>query len=174
MSRLCVTDSDQSNSAAGFLSRHQHIPHFYSNHFHSAQTFHFKSGKGRLCSPKRMNFQKGFKWRHCCNNVVPWKKEYCTMKNRYQQLTPFRDLKWTSSKIGLKWRASAAPLTLLLFFSILTLLILLTLLTMLTIADNAGWPLGFYRISTTPSQNGQLSTDFYFFNCSCLSCKILC
>ena len=37
-----------------------------------------------------------------------------------------------------------------------------------------GWPLGFYRISTTPSQNGQLSTDFYFFNCSCLSCKNLC
>ena len=100
MSRLCVTDSDQSNSAAGFLSRHQHIPHFYSNHFHSAQTFHFKSGNGRLCSPKRMNFQKGFKWRHCCNNVVPWKKEHYTMKNRYQQLTPFRDLKWTSSKIG--------------------------------------------------------------------------
>ena len=27
-------------------------------------------------------------------------------------------------------------------------------------------------LSATPSQNGQLSTDLYFFNCSCLSCLL--
>ena len=38
----------------------------------------------------------------------------------------------------------------------------------------AGRPVGFGEISTTPSQNGQISTDFYFFNCSCFFYKILC
>ena len=42
---------------------------------------------------------------------------------------------------------------------------------------NASFPgrlVGFGEISTTPSQNGQISTDFYFFNCSCFFYKILC